>query len=57
MGKTKSEINNKIDELKREELKLFHAYNRHATSTMKLEVLNRLIVVINQIDVLNIVNK
>lgn len=55
MGKVKSEIlgvKEKITELEKEELKLFHSYNRHAQAKVKLEILNRLIVVINQIDIL-----
>lgn len=63
MGKNKSEIKrtnitvqNKLDTLKNEELMLFHSYNRHAATDVKLEVLNRLIVVINQIDILKSLN-
>lgn len=55
--KTSISVQVKINDLKTEELKLFHSYNRHAQPQVKLEILNRLIVVINQIDVLNSVNK
>lgn len=38
----------KVGELEKEELRLFHSYNRHAQASVKLTILNQLIVVINQ---------
>ncbi len=45
-------MNNKLNELNRQELSLFNQYNRHATTDIKLSILSRLIVVINKIEVL-----
>lgn len=46
-------ITSKIEELKVVELHLFSVYNRHASTQNKLDILNKLIVVINKIEVLN----
>lgn len=45
-------IEETLNSLEKEELRLFHAYNRHATAQFKLDILNKLIQVINKIDVL-----
>lgn len=42
----------KHTELKNEELKLFHSYNRHATSESKLAILTKLIEVIHKQEIL-----
>lgn len=43
--------------LQKEELRLFGIYNRHASPQSKLDTLNRLIAVINKIEVLNEISK
>lgn len=43
-------IQNRLNQLQCEELRLFHSYNRHAQGSVKLEVLSKLTVVINQIE-------
>jgi len=52
MAKHKDIVAETLTSLQTEELRLFHAYNRHATSQYKLDILNKLIQVINKIDVL-----
>lgn len=52
MSKHKDIVTETLNSLEKEELKLFHAYNRHANSQFKLDILNKLIQVINKIDVL-----
>lgn len=48
MSKNYNIIDSKIEELKKEELKLFHSYNRHAVSSVKIEVMQKLITVITK---------
>jgi hypothetical protein len=52
MPKKNDIINETITSLEKEELRLFHLYNRHGTTRFKLEILNKLIVVINKIEIL-----
>ncbi len=47
---TKAIIKNELKELEKEELRLFHIYNRHAIAQTKLSVLNQLITVITKIE-------
>jgi hypothetical protein len=55
--KPKDIIKETLTSLEKEELRLFHSYNRHATTECKLGVLTKLVEVINKIDVLRTVNK
>lgn len=45
-------VENKLQLLQSEELKLFHSYNRHAEAPVKLNILSQLISIINKIEVL-----
>lgn len=46
-------LKKEITTLQNEELALFHSYNRHATSEIKLSVLIKLQAVINKLEILN----
>jgi hypothetical protein len=50
--KVEAKIKQDIADLEREELKLFHSYNRHAQPQVKLEVLSKLSFVITKLDTL-----
>lgn len=52
MARQKDIIQETLNSLEKEELRLFHAYNRHATSQFKLDILNNLVQVINKIEIL-----
>lgn len=52
MAKPKENIKDKIKELEREEFQLFSTYNRHKGEKWKVEHLQKLITVINKLDVL-----
>lgn len=52
MSKLETQIETQIKDLKKEELRLFNVYNRHANAYTKLEVLNTLVTVITKIETL-----
>lgn len=54
-NKTKSDptVQRHLEELKAEELSLFHRYNRHQSAGTKIGILNQLIEVIHKQDALN----
>lgn len=57
MKENYSRVNEAIEKLNKEELRLFSIYSRHDGAERKLEVLNKLVVVINQIEVLKLLKQ
>lgn len=56
VSKIEVTVKEKIKQLEADELRLFHSYNRHAVSKVKLEVLTKLEEVIHQLEVLKKLN-
>lgn len=56
MSKIENTVKEKIKQLEADELRLFHSYNRHAISKVKLEVLTKLEEVIHQLEILKKLN-
>lgn len=50
MGKPKESTKDKIKELEKEELQLFSTYNRHKSEKWKVDHLQKLIIVISELD-------
>lgn len=54
--KIEVKVKETLTDLEKEELRLFHSYNRHATPSVKLTILNQLQYVIVRIDALKKLN-
>ena len=50
MGKPKNNLNQRLEELKKEEKRLFDSYNRHAPANVKIGILSAKIKVIEEIE-------